>query len=114
MKNEIARLAFAATTSLLAVGCAQTAPPATIDGYKPPAVFSGFMSPQMARTGCIDAVAHYLKVSREGVTPTSDQQSMLDGYYVVTLSAAGVPRPYNCTVNENGDVSEVIPAPPRR
>ena len=42
-------------------------------------MFAGFMSPEAARTGCIDALARYYKVARESVTPTSDQQAMRDG-----------------------------------
>ena len=108
---EKMRSLFIAGLGLMAVACAPTSPPATIDGYQPPKIFAGFMSPQVARTACIDAVARYYKVAHEGVTPTSDQQSMRDGYYVVTLSAAGLPRPVNCTVDENGSVSDVVRAP---
>ncbi|MGJ7512172.1 hypothetical protein [Variovorax sp. GT1P44] len=97
--------------SLLVVACAAQAPPDTIGGYKPPAIFAGFLSPQVSRTGCIDAVARYLKVPRDTVTPISDQQAMQDGYYVVTLSVAGQSRPFNCSVNENGVTSDVIRAP---
>lgn len=109
------RIAFALATtivgaSLFLAGCAATAPPATIGGYKPPAIFAGFMSPQVSRTGCVDAVARYLKVPRDTVTPASDQQTMQSGYYVVTLNVAGK-RPYNCTVDENGITSDVVPAP---
>jgi hypothetical protein len=105
------RASLIAGLALTAVACAPKAPPATIDGYKPPAIFAGFLSPQAARTGCIDAAARYYKVARKGVTPTSDQQSMRDGFYVVTLSVAGQGRPVNCTVDDNGNVSDVVRAP---
>ncbi len=111
MNARILQTSFIASLGLMAVACAPTAPPATIAGYKPPAMFAGFLSPQAARTGCIDAVARYYKVAREDVAPTSDQQSMQDGFYVVTLSAAGQARPVNCTVDDNGNVSGVVPAP---
>lgn len=111
MQTRIIRIAAIACAVALVVGCAAQTPPDTIGGYKPPAIFGGFMSPQKSRTGCIDAVARYLKVPRDGVTPTSDQQTMQDGYYVVTLSVAGQARPYNCTVDENGNTSDVIRAP---
>jgi len=104
------RPALMAGLGLMTVACAQKAPPATIGGYKPPAIFAGFMSPQISRTGCIDAVARYYKVPRESVAPTSDQQTMEDGIYLVTLSVAGQ-APVNCTVNENGNVSDVVRAP---
>ena len=86
---------------VIAAGCAN---------YKPPAIFAGFMSPQVARTGCIDAVARELKVPRESVVPTGDAQTMRDGFYVVTLDAGGGRPAMNCTVNENGVVSDVIRA----
>ena len=94
----------------VAAGCATSTPPATIDGYKPPAMFAGFMSPLVSRTSCIDSVAREFKVPRETVTPTSDAQSMRDGFYVVTLSIGAGQPPINCTVNENGVVSDVIRA----
>ena len=105
------RAPFMACAILCVVACAPRTPPATIDGYKPPAIFGGFMSPQVSRTGCVDAVARYLKVPRDSVTPISDQQTMRDGIYIVTLSVAGQARPYNCTVDENGITSDVIRAP---
>ena len=49
-------------------------------------------------------------VAREGVTPTSDQQGMQTGYYVITLNVAGQ-RPVNCTADDNGNVSELTRAP---
>lgn len=91
-------------------GCSSYPPPATIDGYKPPAIFAGFMSPQVSRTSCVDAVAREFKVPRENVTPTSDAQSMQSGEYVVTLSIGAGQPAINCTVNENGVVSDVIRA----
>jgi len=94
----------------IASGCATRQPPATIDGYKPPAIFAGFMSPQVSRTSCIDAVSREYKVPRESVTPTSDSQSMENGFYVVTLSIGAGKPAINCTVNENGVVSDVIRA----
>jgi hypothetical protein len=111
MGMELVRAAAAAGLGLIVAACAPTTPPATIDGYKPPAVFAGFMSPKASRTGCIDAVSRYYKVPQADATPTSDQQTMRDGYYVVTLSVAGQTRPVNCTVDENGVVSDVVRAP---
>jgi hypothetical protein len=101
-----AAIAFCAIAS----GCASYPPPATIGGYKPPAMFAGFMSPQVSRTSCIDSVAREYKVPRESVTPTSDTQTMQDGIYVVTLSIGAGQPAINCTVNENGVVSDVIRA----
>ncbi len=94
----------------IASGCAPRTPPATIDSYKPPAIFAGFMSPQMARNGCIDAVAREFKVPAGGVTPPSDTQTMQYGIYVVTLDPGDGKPPVNCTVNENGNVSDVVRA----
>jgi hypothetical protein len=94
----------------LLAGCAAHAPPATIDGYKPPAMFAGFMSPQISRTSCIDQVVHDDKVPRESVVPTSDTQTMQDGVYVVTLSLGPGKPSVNCTVNENGVVSDLVHA----
>ena len=91
-------------------GCTSYAPPATIDGYQPPKVFGGFMSPQNSRTSCIDQVVRDDKVPREGVVPTSDSQTMQDGVYVVTLSPGPGRPPVNCTVNENGVVTDLIRA----
>jgi len=101
---------FIASLGALSVACAPKAPPATIDGYKPPSIFAGFLSPQVARTACIDAAARYYKVAREGVTPMSDQQGMQTGYYVITLNIAGQ-QPVNCTADDNGNVSELARAP---
>src|ERR1700744_3774286 len=110
--NRYAHLSAIVGLGLVVSACAPPrAPPATIDGYKPPAIFSGFMSPREPRTGCIDAASRYYKVPTQDVTPTSDQQSIEDGYYVVTLSVAGQSHPVNCSVNENGVVSDVIRAP---
>ena len=88
--------------SALASGCAN---------YKAPApVVGGFMSPLVSRTGCIDAVARDRKVPKEDVKPLYDAQTMKEGIYVMTLSiGAGQPN-INCTVNENGVVSDVIRA----
>jgi len=88
--------------SALASGCAN---------YKAPApVVGGFMSPLVSRTGCIDAVARDRKVPKEDVKPLYDAQTMQEGIYVMTLSiGAGQPN-INCTVNENGVVSDVIRA----
>ncbi|MGJ7508656.1 hypothetical protein [Variovorax sp. GT1P44] len=91
-------------------GCNSYPPPATIGGYKPPAIFGGFMSPQVSRTSCIDSVAREFKVPKSEVTPTSDAQTMEDGFYVVTLSIGAGQPAINCTVNENGVVSDVIRA----
>jgi len=90
--------------SALASGCANS-------NYKAPApIIGGFMSPQVARTGCIDAVARDRKVPREDVKPLYDAQTMQEGIYLMTLSiGAGQPN-INCTVNENGVVSDVIRA----
>ena len=88
--------------SALASGCAN---------YKAPApVVGGCMSPRVSRTGCIDAVARDRKVPKEDVKPLYDAQTMQEGIYVMTLSiGAGQPN-INCTVNENGVVSDVIRA----
>jgi hypothetical protein len=94
----------------IASGCATSQPPATIDGYKPPAIFAGFMSPQVSRNSCVDSVAREFKVPKQNVTPTSDTQSMNEGFYVVTLSIGPGQPAVNCTVNENGVVSDVIRA----
>ncbi|MDM0035886.1 hypothetical protein QTI33_27380 [Variovorax sp. J22P271] len=111
MHIESIRAAALSGASLLLAACAAQTPPDTLGGYKPPAIFAGFMSPQASRTGCIDAVARYLKVPRDTVTPTGDQQTMQDGVYVVTLSVAGQARPFHCTVDENGVTSDVVRAP---
>lgn len=94
----------------IASACTSSPPPATIGGYKPPAIFAGFLSPQVSRTSCIDSVAREFKVPKENVTPTSDAQSMQDGVYVVTLSIGTGQPAINCTVNENGVVSGVVRA----
>ena len=86
--------------SALASGCAN---------YQPPPIFAGFMSPLVSRTSCIDAVARYYKVPADSVKPLGDAQTMQEGVYVVTLSITGQPN-VNCTVNENGVVSDVIRA----
>lgn len=68
------------------------------------------MSPLVSRTSCIDAVAREYKVPKENVKPLGDSQTMQEGFYMVTLSiGAGQPN-INCTVNENGVVSDVIRA----
>ena len=88
--------------SALASGCANYTAPAPVIG--------SFMSPQVSRTGCIDAVARDRKVPKEDVKPLYDAQTMQEGIYVMTLSiGAGQPN-INCTVNENGVVSDVIRA----
>ena len=85
----------------IASGCAN---------YQPPPIFAGFLSPQISRTSCIDAVSRERKVPKEDVKPLYDSQTMEEGFYVVTLSiGAGQPN-INCTVNENGVVSDVIRA----
>jgi hypothetical protein len=110
--DPLLKSAAVAGLGLLVTACAPPrAPPATIDGYKPPAIFAGFLSPRESRTGCIDAASRYYKVPKQDVTPTSDQQSMEDGYYVVTLAVAGQSHPINCSVDENGIVSDVVRAP---
>jgi hypothetical protein len=94
----MAAIAFSA----LASGCAN---------YKPlPPLIGGFMSPQVSRTSCIDSVAREFKVPKESVKPLSDAQTMQDGFYVVTLSIGPGQPNVNCTVNENGVVSDVIRA----
>jgi len=102
--------AFIAACCAFASGCASGPPPSTIDGYKPPAIFAGFLSPQVSRTSCIDSVSREFKVPKAQVTVTSDMQSMSDGFYVVTLSIGAAQPAINCTVNENGVVSDVIRA----
>lgn len=101
-----------AATALVVVlgGCATSTPPDTIGGYKPPAIFAGFMSPQISRTSCVDAVAREFKVPKDNVKPLGDSQTMQDGIYVVTLSAGPGQPNVNCTVNENGNVTDVIRA----
>jgi hypothetical protein len=91
-------------------GCAAHAPPNTIDGYKPPAVFAGFMSPRISRESCIDQVVRDDKMPRESVVPINDTQTMQDGVYVVTLSSGPGKPDMNCTVNENGVVSDLVRA----
>lgn len=92
----------------IASGCATRTPPATING-KPPLI-GGFMSPQPARIACVDAVVREFKVPRGGVKPTSDMQALQDGIYVVTLDVGDGRPTVNCTVNENGNVSDVVRA----
>lgn len=96
-----ATLASCAIAAAIASGCAN---------YQPPAVFAGFMSPQVSRTSCVDAVAREFKVPRENVKPLGDTMSMREGFYVVTLSIGAAQPQINCTVNENGVVSDVIRA----
>jgi hypothetical protein len=91
-------------------GCTSYPPPATIDGYKPPAIFAGFASPLVSRNSCVDSVAREYKVPKENVKPISDMTTMTDGFYVVTLSIGAGQPAINCTVNENGVVSDVIRA----
>lgn len=93
--------AVAIAFGAIAGGCAN---------YQPPAVFAGFSSPQVSRTSCIDAVSREYKVPRASVTPTSDASTMREGFYVVTLSIGAGQPAINCTVNENGVVSDVIRA----
>ena len=92
--------ATALLLSALASGCAN---------YQPPPVFQGFMSPVASRTSCVDSVARYYKVPASSVKPLGDAQTMQEGIYLVTLSIAGQPN-VNCTVNENGVVSDVVRA----
>ena len=68
------------------------------------------MSPLVARTSCIDAVSREFKAPREIVKPISDSMIMEQGFYVVTLSIGAGQPAVNCTVNENGVVSDVIRA----
>ncbi len=56
------------------------------------------------------AVSREFKVPKESVTPTGDTQGMRDGIYVVTLGIGPGKPAVNCTVNENGVVSDVIRA----
>ena len=96
------RSAIAIVYCLVASGCAN---------YQPlPSIVGGFMSPLVARTSCIDAVSREFKASRENVKPISDSMSMEQGFYVVTLSIGAGQPAINCTVNENGVVSDVIRA----
>ena len=77
---------------------------------QPPPVSAGFSSPQSSRASCVDAVSREYKVAKENVKPLYDSMTMKEGFYVVTLSiGAGHPQ-INCTVNENGVVSDVIRA----
>jgi hypothetical protein len=90
-----------AALSAIASGCAN---------YQPPPVSAGFSSPLMSRTSCVDAVSREFKVAKESVKPINDASTMIEGIYVVSLSiGAGQPL-INCTVNENGNVSDVIRA----
>lgn len=93
----------AATVALCAIasGCAN---------YQPPAVFAGFMSPQVSRNSCVDAVSREFKVPKESVKPINDSMSMRQGFYVVMLSIGVGQSEINCTVNENGVVSDVVRA----
>lgn len=68
------------------------------------------MSPLVARTSCIDAVSREYKAPREDVKPISDLMTMQQGIYVVTLNIGAGKPAANCTVNENGVVSDVIRA----
>ena len=68
------------------------------------------MSPLVARTSCIDAVSREFKAPRDNVKPLSDSMTMEEGFYVVTLSIGAGQPAVNCTVNENGVVSDVIRA----
>lgn len=96
------RSAAALMCCLIASGCANYRPPAPIVG--------GFMSPLVARTSCIDAVSREFKAPRENVKPISDSMTMEEGFYVVTLGIGAGQPAVNCTVNENGVVSDVIRA----
>jgi hypothetical protein len=97
-RSSLAVIAFIA----LASGCANYKPP--------PPLIGGFMSPLVSRTSCIDAVSREYKVPKESVTPITDAQTMNDGFYVVTLGIGPGKPNVNCTVNENGVVSDVIRA----
>jgi hypothetical protein len=97
-RSSMAVIAF----STLVSGCANYQAPKPLIG--------GFMSPLVSRTSCIDAVSREFKVPKESVTPTSDTQGMRDGIYVVTLGIGPGKPAVNCTVNENGVVSDVIRA----
>jgi hypothetical protein len=97
-RSSMAVIAF----STLASGCANYQAPKPLIG--------GFMSPLVSRTSCIDAVSREFKVPKESVTPTGDTQGMRDGIYVVTLGIGPGKPAVNCTVNENGVVSDVIRA----
>lgn len=68
------------------------------------------MSPVIARNSCVDAVSREYKVAREDVKPLGDTETMQQGIYVVTLAIGAGQRDVNCTVNENGVVSDVIRA----
>ncbi|MGO4396307.1 hypothetical protein AB4Z46_33675 [Variovorax sp. M-6] len=110
MLVRIRSVGFIVASCAIASGCTSYPPPDTIGGYKPPAIFGGFMSPQVSRTSCIDSVAREFKVPKANVTPTSDSQTMQDGIYLVTLSIGAGQPAINCTVNENGVVSDVVRA----
>lgn len=99
----VRRLSAAAAIALCAIagGCAN---------YQPPKAFAGFMSPLVSRTSCIDSVAREFKVPKESVKPMYDSMTMEEGFYVVTLSIGAGQPAINCTVNENGVVSDVIRA----
>ena len=96
------RSAIAVVCCLLASGCAS---------YQPlPSIIGGFESPLVARTNCIDAVSREFNAPRDNVKPLSDSMTMEQGFYVVTLSIGAGQPAVNCTVNENGVVSDVIRA----
>jgi len=97
-RSLVAIIAF----GTLASGCANYQPPKPLIG--------GFMSPLVSRTSCVDAVSREFKVPKDSVTPTGDTQSMTDGIYVVSLSIGPGTPAVNCTVDENGAVSDVIRA----
>jgi len=77
---------------------------------QPPAASAGFASPLMARNSCVDSVSREFKVPKANVKPMYDASTMLTGIYVVSLSIGTGQPLINCTVNENGDVSDVIRA----
>jgi hypothetical protein len=89
--------------AVIAAGC-------TVSSNSPPATPGGFAAPPMSRTACVDAVAREFKVPKDSVAATSAVTTMRDGIYVVTLTPAPGRPAVNCTVDENGAVSEVIRA----
>ena len=96
------RPALALAACVLASAC-------TMAGNSATPTAGGDAAPPRARASCVDAVARELKVPADSVTATSGSSTMNYGSYVVTLSVPGRPA-MNCTVDENGVVSDVIRA----
>jgi hypothetical protein len=82
----------------------------TVSTNSAPITSGGDAAPPMARNSCVDAVAREFKVPKESVKLMGGMSTMRSGIYIVTLSpGAGHPN-VNCTVDDNGAVSNVIRA----